>query len=49
MMVVAQELAADAQDHRAVTGHDGGEGGLAGRLAARGEPLEQLAIGEPGR
>ena len=48
MMVIAQELPADAQHHRPVSGHDGGEGGLVGRLAARGEPLEQLAVGEPG-
>ena len=48
MVVVAQELPADAQDHRPVARHQGGEGGLAGRLAAGGEPLEELAVGEPG-
>ncbi len=48
MMVIAQELPADAQHHRPVPRHDRGEGGLIGRLAPRGEPLEQLAVGEPG-
>jgi hypothetical protein len=48
VMVVAQELPADAQDHRPMSGHDRGEGGLVGRLAAGGEPLEQFAVGEPG-
>ncbi len=32
MLVVAQELPADAQHHRPVAGHDRGEGGLIGRL-----------------
>ena len=48
MMVIAQELPADAQHHRTVPGHDRGEGGLVGRIAPRDEPLEQLAVGEPG-
>ncbi len=48
VMVIAQELPADAQDHRPVSGDDRGEGGLVGRLASGGEPLEQFAVGEPG-
>ncbi len=48
MMVIAQELPADAQHHRPVSRHDRGEGGLIDRLALGGEPLEQLAVGEPG-
>ena len=49
MLHVAQELAADAQHHRPVPAHQGGEGGLAGRLApAGGEPLQELPVGEPG-
>ncbi len=49
MLNVAQELPADAQNHRPVPAHQGGEGGLAGRLTpAGGEPLEELPVGEPG-
>ena len=44
---VAQELPADAQHHRPVPGHQRGEGGLAGGVAPRGEPLEELPVGEP--
>ncbi len=45
VMAVAQELPADAQDHRPVPRHQGGESGI----VARGrEPLEELAIGESG-
>ncbi len=47
MVVIAQELAADAEHHRPVAGHDGGEGGLVDRLAGRCDPLEQFAVGEP--
>ncbi len=47
-MVIAQELAADAQDHRPVASDQGGEGGLGGGgIAAGDEPLDELAIGEP--
>ncbi len=43
-MAIAQELAADAEHHRAMPGHQGGEGGL---VAAVVEPLDELAVGEP--
>ncbi len=46
-MVIAQELPADPEHHRTVARHDRGECGLIGRFAPGGEPLEQLAIGEP--
>ncbi len=45
MVPVAQELPADAQHHRPVTGHQRGEGGLACGITARDEPVEELAIG----
>ena len=48
MVAVAQELPADAEDHRPVTRHQGGEGGLAGGVAPRGEPVEELPVGQPG-
>ena len=48
MVPVAQELAADAQDHGPVPRHQRGEGGFAGGIAPRGEPLEELAVGQPG-
>ena len=34
-LVVAQELSADAQDHRAMAGNQRGEGGLVGRRGRR--------------
>ncbi len=42
MLVVAEELAADAQDHRPVPGHQRGEGGLGGGVAAGDESLERV-------
>ena len=45
---VAQELSADAQDHRPVARHERGEGGIPGRIAAGGEPLQELAVGQTG-
>ena len=49
MMAVAQELLADAQHHRPVASHQGGEGRLGGEgVAAGDEPLDELAVGEPG-
>ena len=48
MVAVAEELPADAQHHRPVARHQRGEGGLAGVIAAGREPLEELAVGEPG-
>jgi hypothetical protein len=45
MVVIAQELSADAQHHRPVAAHQRGESGL----VVRGrEPLEELAIRQPG-
>ena len=48
MMLIAEELPADAEDHRPVARHQRGERRLAGRIAAGEEPLEQLAVGQPG-
>jgi hypothetical protein len=42
-LVVAHELSADAQDHRAMAGNQRGEGGL---VSPPDEPLEELAVGE---
>ncbi len=46
MVAVAQDLAADVQDHRPVTRHQGGEGGFAAGIAPVVEPLEELAVGQ---
>ena len=48
---VAQELPADAQDHRPVAVHQRGEGGLGRRRVRPGQkPFQELAIGQgPGR
>ena len=46
VMAIAQELAADTQDHRPVTGDKRGERGLAGVVAPRDESLKQLAVAE---
>ena len=48
MVMVAQELSADAQNHRPVPRHQRSEGGFAGGIAAVVEPLDELAVGEPG-
>ncbi len=48
MMAVAQELPADAQDHRSMARHQRGKGRFTGRIAPRDEALEELAVGEPG-
>ena len=48
MVPVAQELPADVQDHRPVPRHQRGEGGLAGGIAPVVEPLDELAVGQPG-
>ena len=48
MVPVAQELMAEAQDHRPVPSHQGGEGGFAGGIAASVKPLEELPVGQPG-
>ncbi len=45
VVVIAEQLPADAQDHRAVSRHDGGEGGL---ITDGREPLEQLTVPEAG-
>ena len=48
-VVIGEELPADAQDHRAMARHQGGEGGLGGGLiAAVVEPLDELPVGEAG-
>ena len=46
VVLVTQELSADAQDHRPVARHQRGEGVL-GRVAGGGEPLQELPVGEP--
>ena len=48
MVPIAQQLAANAEHHRAVTYYQGGERRLAGRVAPRGEPVQQLPIGHAG-
>ena len=48
MVLVAKELPADAQDHRAVSGHQCGEGRLAGVVASGDEAVEELAVGQAG-
>ena len=49
MLRVAQELPADAQDHRPVPRHQRGESGLAGRFTpAGGVPLQELPVRKPG-
>ena len=48
-VLVAEDLPADAQNHWSVAGDERGEGGLAGLIATGREPLDQLAVGEPGR
>ncbi len=48
-VAVGEELPAEAQDHRAVPGHQRGEGGLGvGLVAAVAEAFDELAIGERG-
>ena len=50
IVFVAQDLAADPQDHRPVAIDQGREGGLGGLVPTLNEPVEQLAVGEsPGR
>ena len=46
VVVVAQELSADAQHHRPVPRHERGERRIPGRVAAGGEPLHQLPVGQ---
>ena len=46
MVVIVQELPADAQDHRPVPAHERGERRLTGGIAPRGEPLDELTIGQ---
>ncbi len=49
IMAIAQELAADAQHHRPVSGHQRRESGLGPQgPAAADEPLDELAVREPG-
>ncbi len=43
-VAIGKELAADAEYHRAVPHHQGGEGGLVATVV---EPLDELAVGEP--
>ena len=45
--VAAEDAAADAQDHGAVAGDEGGEGGLGRFVAAAGdEACQELGVGE---
>ena len=46
-MFVAQDLAADPQDHRPVAIDQGFKRGLGGFVPTRHEPIEQLAVSEP--
>jgi hypothetical protein len=48
MMAVVQELGANAQDQRAMTKHERGECKLGGRIASRGEAVEELAVRKAG-
>ncbi len=48
MVVVAEELSADAQHHRAVAVDQRGEGGLGGGVAPGDEPFHELTVGQPG-
>ena len=49
MLHVAEELTADAQDHRTVPTHQRRERSLAGRVAPAGHiPLQELSVGQPG-
>ena len=49
MLDVAQELPADAQDHRPVAASERGEGGLAGWLAPTGGiSLQELPVRQSG-
>ena len=49
LVPVAEELPADAQNHRPVAGDKRGESRLAGLIATGRDPLDQLPVGEPGR
>ena len=44
---VVQDAPADAQHHRPVPLHQRAEGRLAGLVAARHEPFQQLGVGQP--
>ncbi len=48
MVPVTQELSADAEDHRPVPRHQRDERRIPGRVAAGGEPLQQLPVGQTG-
>ena len=48
MVQVAEELPADVQDHRPVPAHQRGERRLAGGIAPRDEPLQELPVGQSG-
>ncbi len=43
---VAKDLAADAEDHRAMTFHQGGEGDLGGLIASGCEAIEELRVAQ---
>ena len=45
-MSVAQELAADGEDHRTVSHHQGRERRFPGTIAPGVEPLQELAVGQ---
>jgi hypothetical protein len=47
VMMIAQELAADAEYHRPVSRHDGGESALIDGFASCSEPIKKLAVGKP--
>ena len=48
MVAVAQDLAADAQDHRPVPRYQSGERHFRTGITPGGEPLEELAVSQPG-
>ena len=48
MVPVTQELSADVEDHRPVPRHQRDERRIPSRIAAGGEPLQQLPVGQAG-
>ena len=48
LVPVTQELSADVEDHRPVPRHEREERRIPGRVAAGGEPLQQLPVSQTG-
>ena len=48
VVTVTQKLLANSQYHGAMAHHESGKGRLAGGIAPRGKPFDELAVGEPG-